>query len=185
MHKWNSCDEQHEEEEYSYDYQPPGDGSNDAAVVSVQRRRSRRNNGNNNEEDQDAVRDAARLALEKYDAFENLNPSQQQAVEGAATNRLTLVQGPPGTGKTAVAIRIIQHWARVSSGDGGNKPILATRDSNIAVDNLIVIIEVVIDVWMGAMDKMRITLMGMMVMMVVVSIMLTVVVHQGRALTCK
>jgi len=141
---WNSCDEQHEEEEYHYDYQPPVSGSNDAERrpgVSLQRRPRRNNNQNNNcnEQDHDAVRDAARLALEKYGAFENLNPSQQAAVEGAATNRLTLVQGPPGTGKTAVAIRIIQHWARVSSGGGGNEPqpILATSDSNIAVDNLV------------------------------------------------
>lgn len=143
---WNSCDEQHEEEEYTYEYQPPVGGPNDTdhrrPGVSLQRRRPRRNNSQNNncnEQDQDAVRDAARLALEKYGAFENLNSSQQAAVEGAATNRLTLVQGPPGTGKTAVAIRIIQHWARVSSGGGGNEPqpILATSDSNIAVDNLV------------------------------------------------
>ena len=48
--------------------------------------------------DEDAIRDAARLALDKYGAFEGLNASQRLAVEGAATNRLTLVQGPPGTG---------------------------------------------------------------------------------------
>lgn len=48
--------------------------------------------------DEDAIRDAARLALEKYGAYEGLNASQRLAVEGAATNRLTLVQGPPGTG---------------------------------------------------------------------------------------
>lgn len=39
---------------------------------------------------------------------------------------------PPGTGKTAVAICILQEWARRSP-----KPILATSDSNIAVDNLV------------------------------------------------
>lgn len=48
--------------------------------------------------DEDSIRDAARLALNKYGAFEGLNASQRLAVEGAATNRLTLVQGPPGTG---------------------------------------------------------------------------------------
>ena len=89
----------------------------------------------------DSIRDAARLALENYGAFEGLNSSQRLAVEGAATNRLTLVQGPPGTGKTAVAIRIIQHWARLAASEGGYgknvKPILATSDSNIAVDNLV------------------------------------------------
>ena len=90
----------------------------------------------------DAIRAKARLALEKYGAFEGLNGSQRFAVEGAATNRLTLIQGPPGTGKTAVAIRILQHWARLaaSEADGSGKPanpILATSDSNIAVDNLV------------------------------------------------
>ena len=48
--------------------------------------------------DEDSIRDAARLALEKYGSFDGLNASQRLAVEGAATNRLTLVQGPPGTG---------------------------------------------------------------------------------------
>jgi len=91
--------------------------------------------------DEDALRDAAQLALEKYGALEGLNASQRLAVEGAATNRLTLVQGPPGTGKTAVAIRILQHWARLASSEANRgenpKPILATSDSNIAVDNLV------------------------------------------------
>lgn len=46
-----------------------------------------------------------------------------------------------GTGKTAVAIRILQHWARLAMAQtkyGENPaPILATSDSNIAVDNLV------------------------------------------------
>lgn len=54
------------------------------------------------DENQDSIRMTARLMLDKYNALEGLNESQQLAVEGAATNRLTLVQGPPGTGKTAV-----------------------------------------------------------------------------------
>lgn len=91
--------------------------------------------------DFDSTRDASRLALEKYGALEGLNASQRLAVEGAATNRLTLVQGPPGTGKTQVAIRIVRHWAKLaaSQSTGGNNPypILATSDSNIAVDNLV------------------------------------------------
>jgi hypothetical protein len=51
------------------------------------------------ENDEYAFRMASRLALEKYGALESLNASQQLAVEGAVSNRLTLVQGPPGTGK--------------------------------------------------------------------------------------
>jgi hypothetical protein len=91
--------------------------------------------------DDDASRMASNLALEKYRALEGLNASQSLAVQGAVTNRLTLVQGPPGTGKTAVAIRILQHWARLAKSDSINgenpSPILATSDSNIAVDNLV------------------------------------------------
>jgi hypothetical protein len=48
--------------------------------------------------DPESQRYASRLALEKYGALEGLNASQKLAVEGATTNRLTLVQGPPGTG---------------------------------------------------------------------------------------
>jgi len=91
--------------------------------------------------DQDSTRMSSRLALDKYGALEGLNASQRLAVEGAVTNRLTLVQGPPGTGKTAVAIRILQHWARLAESNAENgenpSPILATSDSNIAVDNLV------------------------------------------------
>jgi hypothetical protein len=92
--------------------------------------------------DPDSIRDASRLALEKYGALEGLNASQRMAVEGAATNRLTLVQGPPGTGKTQVAIRILRHWAKLASSQSSDPnsnpyPILATSDSNIAVDNLV------------------------------------------------
>ncbi|KAG7344032.1 superfamily I DNA/RNA helicase [Nitzschia inconspicua] len=91
--------------------------------------------------DEYASRTTSQLALEKYNALEGLNESQRLAVEGAVTNRLTLVQGPPGTGKTAVAIRILQHWARLAKANARNgenpSPILATSDSNIAVDNLV------------------------------------------------
>jgi MoxR-like ATPase len=52
-----------------------------------------------------------------------------------------LFKGPPGTGKTAVAIRILQHWSRVAASEAlpgeTPKPIMATSDSNIAVDNLV------------------------------------------------
>jgi len=43
--------------------------------------------------DPEAIRAEARLALEKYGSMEGLNASQQMAVEGATSNRLTLVQG--------------------------------------------------------------------------------------------
>jgi hypothetical protein len=45
-----------------------------------------------------ASREANHFALGKYGSLEGLNPSQQLALEGATTNRLSLVQGPPGTG---------------------------------------------------------------------------------------
>ena len=96
--------------------------------------------GYDNDGGQELIRSKAPLALEKYGVLEG-NASQRLAVQGAASNRLTLVQGPPGTGKTAVAIRILQHWARVAQlrvRPGGKMlPILATSDSNIAVDNLV------------------------------------------------
>lgn len=47
--------------------------------------------------DEEAIRAHARNELERTGALEGLNYSQQLAVEGATTNRLTLVQGPPGT----------------------------------------------------------------------------------------
>jgi len=65
----------------------------------------------------------------------NLNPSQRRAVVAAASNRLTLVQGPPGTGKTKVALTVLDAWVRCRV--AGTDKILATSDSNIAVDNLL------------------------------------------------
>merc|ERR1719253_2318903 len=114
----------------------------EAVPTLTEERKHQGGRDDSNPIDSDAIRAAARLALEKYGALEGLNSSQRFAVEGAATNRLTLIQGPPGTGKTAVAIRILQHWARLaaSEADGSGKPanpILATSDSNIAVDNLV------------------------------------------------
>jgi hypothetical protein len=47
------------------------------------------NDGN----DDFAIRTTSHLALENYNALEGLNESQRLAVEGAVTNRLTLVQG--------------------------------------------------------------------------------------------
>jgi len=129
----------------------PGELTSTAALCSQAVPWSSNEDNDEQDIDEDRLRGASRLALEKYGALEGLNESQRLAVEGAATNRLTLVQGPPGTGKTAVAIRILQHWARLASSEAGSNgnnnnnkdgqptvnPILATSDSNIAVDNLV------------------------------------------------
>eukprot|EP00966_Prymnesium_polylepis_P334572 7389941-Prymnesium_polylepis.1 len=68
-------------------------------------------------------------------ASARLNAKQRVVLETAVANRLTLVQGPPGTGKTHVSVAIIGAW--VAGRAHGGAPVLATSDSNIAVDNLL------------------------------------------------
>eukprot|EP00746_Dinoflagellata_sp_MGD_P126057 gnl/MRDRNA2_/MRDRNA2_60986_c0_seq1.p1 gnl/MRDRNA2_/MRDRNA2_60986_c0~~gnl/MRDRNA2_/MRDRNA2_60986_c0_seq1.p1 ORF type:complete len:1028 (-),score=238.27 gnl/MRDRNA2_/MRDRNA2_60986_c0_seq1:74-2872(-) len=65
-------------------------------------------------------------------AMDNLNASQKEAIRDAVTKRCTIVQGPPGTGKTHVSVEILRLWSQTM----GRKPILATSDSNVAVDNI-------------------------------------------------
>ncbi len=61
-----------------------------------------------------------------------LNPSQQEAISKALdSDDLFLIHGPPGTGKTSTLIELIlQEHQR-------GRTILATADSNTAVDNML------------------------------------------------
>jgi len=61
-----------------------------------------------------------------------LNPYQKEAVEKALKSKdFFLLHGPPGTGKTTTLTEIIKRLA-----ERGEK-VLATADSNVAVDNLL------------------------------------------------
>lgn len=70
---------------------------------------------------------------------DNFNDSQVEALEKALRVSLALVQGPPGTGKTTTALQIMQQWVGASSDilRGKKTALLATSDSNVAVDNLV------------------------------------------------
>jgi len=62
----------------------------------------------------------------------NLNETQNKALSYALnSNPIFLIHGPPGTGKTTTLIEIIKHSAKCG------KKVLATAESNIAVDNIL------------------------------------------------
>eukprot|EP00434_Breviolum_minutum_P017449 symbB.v1.2.015400.t1/scaffold1149.1/size164316/3 len=71
-------------------------------------------------------------AQREVDEVENLNPSQRSALNAALTQTCTVVQGPPGTGKTSVSVQILHFWTKIMN----LTPVLATSDSNVAVDNI-------------------------------------------------
>jgi len=61
-----------------------------------------------------------------------LNPSQEDAVRQAlGSEELFLIHGPPGTGKTTTSVEIILQAVR------SGMHLLATADSNVAVDNIL------------------------------------------------
>ena len=71
---------------------------------------------------------------DEIEEWENgrLNESQQEAVEKAlGAEDFHMIHGPPGTGKTTTAIEVIQQVVKQ------DKSVLATADSNIAVDNML------------------------------------------------
>jgi len=71
-------------------------------------------------------------ALHEVKQLTHLNQSQRDAVKSALKSTCTIIQGPPGTGKTHVSVQILKMWSKTLD----LSPLLATSDSNVAVDNI-------------------------------------------------
>eukprot|EP00435_Cladocopium_sp_Y103_P004104 s4547_g1.t1 len=71
-------------------------------------------------------------ALKEVATLTHLNSSQRAAVKCALRSTCTVIQGPPGTGKTHVSVQIMKMWSKTLD----LSPLLATSDSNPAVDNI-------------------------------------------------
>jgi len=71
-------------------------------------------------------------ALKEVKTLTHLNQSQRDAVRSAMKSTCTVIQGPPGTGKTHVSVQIMKMWSKTLD----LSPLLATSDSNVAVDNI-------------------------------------------------
>eukprot|EP00930_Biecheleria_cincta_P047369 TRINITY_DN32820_c0_g1_i1.p1 TRINITY_DN32820_c0_g1~~TRINITY_DN32820_c0_g1_i1.p1 ORF type:complete len:1307 (-),score=272.20 TRINITY_DN32820_c0_g1_i1:41-3961(-) len=71
-------------------------------------------------------------ALKEVKTLSHLNQSQRDAVRAALRQTCCVIQGPPGTGKTHVSVQIMKMWSKTLD----LSPLLATSDSNPAVDNI-------------------------------------------------
>eukprot|EP00929_Paragymnodinium_shiwhaense_P020571 TRINITY_DN13670_c0_g1_i1.p1 TRINITY_DN13670_c0_g1~~TRINITY_DN13670_c0_g1_i1.p1 ORF type:complete len:1253 (-),score=306.35 TRINITY_DN13670_c0_g1_i1:91-3849(-) len=71
-------------------------------------------------------------ALKEVKTLTHLNQSQRDAVRSSLKTTCTVIQGPPGTGKTHVSVQILKMWSKILD----LSPLLATSDSNVAVDNI-------------------------------------------------
>jgi len=79
----------------------------------------------------------AQLLAAHAQTVANLNPSQVQAVERAAHQKLTVVWGPPGTGKTRTLAALIKAHAHRSASTGQGMNILVTGPTYKAVEELV------------------------------------------------